>query len=424
MERAPPPPSLVSPLMPQSTLIIGDHSVSAARFRQQLVQLGWDCPPSSVVSVENALPALDSASANLRLLFVVLTGEFGRTLELLESLRERTAARIVVVGRVDDANTILDAVHKGADDYLDEQGDLPNQLLRCLQRLRKKEQTTSSAGKMIALAAPCGGSGASFLAANLAAALAQRTGGCTLLDLDLRHGDQSSLFNLSPRHTVADLCRNIDSLDAPMLEQSLTAHPCGVRVLAAPDEPAEAFQIDRVSLQRIVQLSRTLFPVTLLDFPTALDEAHFEMLSSCDAIIMAFRLDFASLRNLRRLLTHFDHREIDSSKVHLIANRCGLPKELSASKIKNALQREIRLTIDDDPQVVNLSVNCGSPVVLESPQSPIATSIQLLAKSLAPGSGANESAAASSSTTLIDFLKSRLLSSERATRNAGSLATS
>ena len=41
-------------------------------------------------------------------------------------------------------------------------------------------------------------------------------------------------LNLKPRHSIADLCHNIDKLDQKMFEQSLIEHPSGVFVLAAP----------------------------------------------------------------------------------------------------------------------------------------------------------------------------------------------
>lgn len=408
--------------MPASTLIISRHSPAASGFRQMLAQLGWECPYANVVSLETAAVKIAQQPVPPRYVFLVCPDPADDVPAEVSLVRSWSDARLIVIGRMDDPRNVLDAVHQGADDYLDQERDLPAQLKTCLERLRRKDQSAPGAGRMLAVISPSGGSGASLVAANLAAALAQRGGssGCVLLDLDPRHGDQASLFNLTPRHTLADLCRNIESLDRNMLEQSLTPHSSGVRVLAAADDLEESSRIDGRALLRIAQQTRLAFPLTVLDLPTALDEHHIDVLSLCDAVVVVFRLDFPSLRNLRRCLQFLEHKDIDERKVRLVANRCGLPMGLCASKIRSALRRDILLSIDDDPEAANLTVNCGTPAVLEMPRSPLALTMRKLADLVVPTTTGVAPAAVvapsgSSSAALLDFVRSRFLSSDRGT---------
>jgi DNA-binding response OmpR family regulator len=121
----------------------------------------------------------------------------------------------------------------------------PEDVLAALRRLLRKRAPSPVApvtqhGEVLALVSCKGGSGATFVAANLAHLLAaggrRRVG---LIDMNLQFGD-AALFVSSetPQSNVADVARNIDRLDADLLRASMAEVAPGLWVLAAPDDPA------------------------------------------------------------------------------------------------------------------------------------------------------------------------------------------
>ena len=131
-----------------------------------------------------------------------------------------------------DPKLILHALHRGADDFLD-QDELESEFAAILERVLAKQDKSSTPGRVVALLSAGGGCGASTLAVNLAATLAVERGTCGLVDLT-GHGDLAPLLDLQPSFTLADLCENESGLDQAMFEKMLVHHGSGVRLLAAP----------------------------------------------------------------------------------------------------------------------------------------------------------------------------------------------
>ncbi|HEV3443363.1 MAG TPA: hypothetical protein VG099_01915, partial [Gemmataceae bacterium] len=98
---------------------------------------------------------------------VALSPDPERGLEMLRKLRGEMTGYLLAAGQTADSKLILRALHAGADQYLDE-ADLEAGLESVLARLQIKQEANAPPGRLLALLAASGGSGASSLAANLA----------------------------------------------------------------------------------------------------------------------------------------------------------------------------------------------------------------------------------------------------------------
>src|SRR5262249_55744405 len=129
-------------------------------------------------------------------------------------------------------------------------------------------------------------------------------------------------------------------------------------------------------------LARQLFPYVVVDLDHSFREEQVQVLRQADVITLVFRLDFASLRNTRRVLDHLDRLSVDRMRVQLVVNRYGQPKEVPSAKAEEALGVKIAHFIPDDPKTVNRANNNGVPVVLESPSAKVSKLVTRLALSL------------------------------------------
>jgi pilus assembly protein CpaE len=100
------------------------------------------------------------------------------------------------------------------------------------------------------------------------------------------------------------------------------------------------------------------------------------------AIVLVSRLDFTSLRNVRRILNHLQDEGVERSRLQLVVNRFGQANELPAVEAQEALGGKVSHLIPDDVKSVNGATNTGVPVVLKSPTAKVSLALAELALDL------------------------------------------
>jgi pilus assembly protein CpaE len=359
--------------------IVSDHDPTSAQIRQIVLREGQDCPASHVVSLDQAIDKVPQGRPDL--IILVLASAMERALKVLADLRLLTPARVLAIGRSGDPRVVLQAVRAGASDIVDE-AELEAELVAALSRLRTEVGGQEDIGRVIAVLAPNGGSGSSTVAVNLATLLAKEYQSACLFDLKLEAGDLSSLLDLKPSYTLADLCQNAARMDRVMFEQSLVRHASGVHLLAPPRVLADVAYITPQGVRQAVSLGRALFPYVIADLDHTFREEQVQVLRLADVILLVLRLDFAALRNARRTLDYLAQLGISSERVRVVVNRYGQPREVPADKAEGALGLKIAHYIPDEPKTVNRCNNNGVPAVLEFPRARVCKSMAQLAHSV------------------------------------------
>jgi pilus assembly protein CpaE len=360
------------------TCILSDDETTGGRVRQALLFEGLDCQASGVVPLHLAAGHL--AKGGCELIVLVLPQDTERGLSLLGELRRERPAPILVVGPA-APRLVLRALRGGAADYVDA-GDLEGEMQVALKRLRDEGSGREQAGRIIAVLAPCGGSGTSTLAANVAAALAREHKEVALVDLKLEAGDLATLLDLRPVFTLADLTQNVARMDRVLLERSLIRHRSGVHLLAPPRVLADIAHVTPEGVDQVLNLARVVFPYVVADVDHAHSDLQARVVRQADVILLVLRLEFASLRNARRTLDYLDHLNVDRNRVKVVVNRHGQPKEVPAARAEEALGMPIFHYVPDDARAVNRANNNGTPFVLETPSSRISRSVTRLAMSV------------------------------------------
>lgn len=361
------------------TFIASDHEPSTLRIRELLMRDGLNCPTSRVETLESAAGIVTNLRAEL--IVVVMAPDPERGMVALRRLRARTQGYVLAVGPIDDSMFILRAIREGADEYLNE-AELENELEGALMRLASGRSSYKEPGKVIAIIGPNGGCGASTIAVNLAASLAREHDRSALIDMQMISGDLGSLLNLKPIHTLADVCQNAADLDLSAFERSLAVHPCGIHLLAAPQEYAD---IERVSLQGIrlaINMARDRFTHVVIDLPHNLSHEQADILHLADQVLLVFRLEFNSLRNAFRASEYLEQLGIARHRIKPIINRLGQAKEVPMSKAEAVLGQPAFHVIPDESKTVNAANNDGLPVVLRAPRARVSRSLIALTRKI------------------------------------------
>lgn len=267
----------------------------------------------------------------------------------------------------------------------------PEAVLAALRRqLRKRAPAATLAaaqhGEVLALVSCKGGSGATFIAANLAHLLA--AGGqrkVALIDMNLQFGD-AALFVSSetPVSNVADVARNISRLDADLLRSSMSEVAPGLWVLAAPDDPAQATDVTPQHVRQIVELAREMFDFVIIDVGRSLSSVTLQALDLADRVYAVLQLTLPFIRDGKRLRNVFRSLEYPAHKIEWIVNRYQKGSQFTIDDLKKTLAIDHVITLPNHYEAVAASVNQGVPVERIAPNSTIARSLRELAENIAP----------------------------------------
>ena len=341
-------------------------------------------PAHQVETLAGALKRLPAASSPDVVIVDQPNCEAG-DLDSLERLgNQHPRIAFILLCRRHTPDFLLQAMRAGVREVIDYPAP-PGCLYQALERIEEKLQRRSDAnGKLLAFISCKGGSGATFLATNLAYALAaQGDSRVALIDMNLQFGD-ASLFvsDQKPLATLADVAQQIHRLDPSFLASSMLNVLPNYGVLAAPDDPTLANDVKPEHVDAILRLARQQYDFIVLDIGRRLDAISIRALDQADMIFPVLQTTLPYIRDGKRLLDVFRSLDYPMEKVHLVVNRHDKGGEISVLDLVNAYGSDIYMTVPNHYEAAAASVNQGIPVLQLAPASPITRALQEFARRL------------------------------------------
>ena len=238
-------------------------------------------------------------------------------------------------------------------------------------------------GKIITVMSAKGGSGKTVLATNLSLLLNRIPDTkVVLVDADLQFGDVCLVLQLEPRFTMVNASHELHQLEPQLLESLLTEHPSGLKVLAAPLEPAFADDITTAGLMQMLDVLRETYDYVVVDTASMLDELILSLIEKSDEILMLVDMDLPSVKNAKLALETLRLLKFSTANVKMVMNRSDSKAKLDNKEIEAALKMEISASIPS-AAIVAASVNEGRPVVETEPKSRVAKGFESVAELIA-----------------------------------------
>lgn len=247
-------------------------------------------------------------------------------------------------------------------------------LKAALERIRHKLGfAPTRKGKILAFISCKGGSGATFLAANLAYSLAsQGNKKVALFDFNLQFGDALLfLSDQKPSTTLSEVARGIHRLDPAFLASSMVNVKPNLSVLAAPEDPAHGMEVKPDHIDTLLKMARQQYDFIVLDVGRNLDAQTIKALDHADMIFAVLQVTLPFIRDGKRLLDVFRTLDYPKNKVNLVVNRYQKGGDIGLGDLEQSLGCKVFCTIPNHYEAAAASVNQGVPIAKLARSSPV-----------------------------------------------------
>lgn len=308
--------------------------------------------------------------------------------QILEALAQRppnARPRSLVVGPAEDVEAMRLAMRAGATDYIAEPAQ-PAELLSVLTRFR--EEADAAAGTpttwTVVMNAK-GGSGASFLACNLAHMMAE-TGkdNVALIDLDIQFGSLATYLDLEPRHTLMDAIEAVHELDSVALTGFMEKHAKRLHVLAASqDRVALPEDVPQQSLDLLLELIASTYRHVVVDAPRQVNHLTATTIERADNVLLVMQQSVACLQEAVRLTGILSAElGVQRGRISVVVNRYQKNLTVGAAHIERSLKDMPVIFVPNDFRQVMESVDVGSPIYEHSRNSTVTRTLMKLQRKL------------------------------------------
>lgn len=323
-----------------------------------------------------------------------------------ENIRKKVPyIQIVILSVQSDPNYMRRAMLAGARDFLTKP-PMIDELTAAIRRAgalahEEKAKTTASyigtgalggspqaffpatAGKIIVVYSPKGGSGTTTISANLAVAMKDQSHKVALVDSNLMFGDAAVFFNEHGKNNALDLIDRVNDLDPEIIGDVMISNKLtGVDILAAPNQSQFVDSGIGEAFAKIVEYLRNLYDYVIIDTTSYLTEVVQSCLDVADLIVLITIQDIPAIKNTNQFLSLADASGIGRDRIIFVMNRYDRRISISPERVGESLKQPVVVSIPYEERAVNFSVNRGIPFMSDNKGIPAAKAIALLAEQI------------------------------------------
>ncbi len=279
--------------------------------------------------------------------------------------RIRSSVRLIACSHFaqPDPQLLLNAMRSGVQDVLPKPIELKvlhDVLAGIMQELESAR--ASKSGDVILIMGSKGGVGTTTIAINLGVHLAQVVKGqVALLDLARPLGLAHILLDVKPRFTLRDAVENLDRLDSHFFNGLLTSHASSLQLLAGSTYVEHWHGIQDSSLQRVINVARSGFDVTVVDLGSDFSPNWGPLLKQSLVLVVA-EASVPALWSLERRLYALSGFGVSSERVRVIINRWHRSDQETLKGVEKSIKRPIFACIPNDFMRVSSATNAGAPL--------------------------------------------------------------
>jgi pilus assembly protein CpaE len=263
---------------------------------------------------------------------------------------------IAIVAQALDPELMLEGMRAGVSEAISE--PLTAAALQSAIGRVAVQQTVAVQSKVYAVIGAKGGVGATTIAVNLGAALAQALDDALLIDLNFAAGDAAVFLGVEPRFTIAEALENTHRFDEAFLRSIVVRSGDGLDLLG-PSPRIAPGAIDGGRLRALLDFVTRHYHAVVLDVPR-LDAALLDGLDWATAVLVVVNHELPTLRSAHRLVQALRQRYGD--RVGVVVNRSEKNAEIGIEDIEKTVGVPIRHVFPNDYRTAVNAINKGQPL--------------------------------------------------------------
>ena len=289
---------------------------------------------------------------------------------------------IALVDPRDDSTLFLRAMRAGAAQVV----RLPlesDDFSAAMQRIAVQFGHPLNQCKVIAVTGANAGVGATSLAINLAAEIAeQRRVPCVLTEASFQFGKLATHLDIEPECTWYNLLRDPNRLDADLVRQALSRMTEHFHVLAGAYKSITPLSVDSHDVLRVLSYLRQTAEVIVIDMPYSLDATYFAILANAHDIVLLGEQTVPSIHDMKILLETLkkDDGQFLARQLAVINRYDPSDREMTLESVRDILNLPEMAAIAKDTAAFHDAENTGQELRKTAPRSAALKDIQQLAE--------------------------------------------
>ncbi len=291
---------------------------------------------------------------------------------------------IIIIGDKTNNQLLSKAISARVSEFIDQSHYQRDLIVIVKKALLHNTQTTNKSNqrKLNVVMNAKGGSGASFIASNIAYILSQLASSNTaLIDLDLQFGSIGLNFDIAPKYTIEKVLNDIKDMDYLDLEAHMVNYQNSLQLLLpSSEEIILNAEIDPNSIKSLLYLMKRNYNHIIVDIPRLIDPLSINTLEQADHITVVVQQSLAHYRDGRRLINILNKDlDIPLNKIVVIINRYDSKNSLNKAELANILNHKNIFTITNDFKKVTSASDLGVPLSHSAPRSRITNDLRSIA---------------------------------------------
>jgi pilus assembly protein CpaE len=353
-------------MLSQDRILIVSRSREAARAVRDVIADARELAVETRLIDSRQPDPLHGVAQRPDLLLLRVGADWTAELDALEHHAPENRPPLIVIGDAADAQCMRVAMRVGARDFLTEplaRDDLLAAIKRVTGEHRSAKRTHNC--RLTAFVNAKGGSGATFLAANIAYLFASVEGLRTaLLDLDLQFGSLPKYLDIQPERGLLEALDVAEDLDGVAINGYLTRHQTGLAVLAGlPRSTALHQELVTDRFDAVLNVLIENFERLVIDVPRHIGPFAELALARADQIVLVLQQSVPSLHDATRMHDILTRSlGVPTDNIRIVVNRYRKNASVEIADVAQALGDKELICVPNDFRAVTESTDMGIPL--------------------------------------------------------------